>query len=345
MRTMLVAALVLGLAAALAAPTAGIAQVEKPRLTLAVGGQPLYIYLPLTLAAQLGYFKDAGVEVDIVDLAGGAKALEALLGGSADVVCGFVDHTIEMQAQGKAIRMFALYDRYPGLVLAVTKAAQSHGLKAVADLRGAKIGITAPGSSTQFFAEYMLSKNGIAVDQASYIGIGTAATAVAAARRGAVDALVNVDPTITILTKSGDATVLADTRTTLGTLRVFGGPYPAGGLYSTPAFIDRNPRTVQALATASVRALRWIKTHTADEIADRMPPQFYQSDKGLYVTSLADNMEMFSPDGRVPITGVETIAKVLSQFDRTVVANAARIDPSQAFTNQFVDQAHKTLGY
>jgi NitT/TauT family transport system substrate-binding protein len=344
MRKVLAAALVLGLAVALAAP-AGVAQVEKPRLTLAVGGQPLYIYLPLTLASQLGYFKDAGVDVDIVDLAGGAKALEALLGGSADVVCGFVDHTIEMQAQGKPIRMFALYDRYPGLVLAVTKTGQSHGLRAITDLRGAKIGITAPGSSTQFFAEYLLSKNGIPVDQESYIGIGTAATAVAAARRGAVDALVNVDPTITILTNSGDAMILADTRTTLGTLRVFGGPYPAGGLYATPAFIDRNPRTVQALATASVRALRWIKTHTAAEIADRMPPQFYQADKTLYVTSLGANLQMFSPDGRVPLDGVETIAKVLSQFDRTVVANAARVNPSQAFTNQFVDQAHKALGF
>jgi NitT/TauT family transport system substrate-binding protein len=344
MRKTLVAALVLGLAVALTAP-AGVAQVEKSKLTLAVGGQPLYIYLPLTLASQLGYFKDAGVDVDIVDLAGGAKALEALLGGSADVVCGFIDHTIEMQAQGKAIRMFVLYDRYPGLVLAVTKTGQSRGLKAITDLRGAKIGITAPGSSTQFFAEYLLAKNGIPVDQESYIGIGTAATAVAAARRGAVDALVNVDPTITILTNSGEATILADTRTTLGTLRVFGGPYPAGGLYAAPAFIDRNPRTVQALATASVRALRWIKTHTAAEIAERMPPQFYQADKTLYVTSLGANLQMFSPDGRVPLDGVQTIAKVLSQFDRTVVANASRINPNDAFTNQFVDQAHKALGF
>ena len=344
MRRILVGAALLGLVVVLAA-TPGGAQVEKSKITLAVGGQPLYIYLPITLASQLGYLKDAGVEVDIVDVAGGAKALEALLGGSADVVCGFIDHTIEMQAQGKAIQMFVLYDRYPGLVLAVTKSGQSRGLKAIADLRGAKIGVTAPGSSTHFFAQYLLSKNGIPVDQESYIGIGTAATAVAAARRGAVDALVNVDPTITILTKSGDAAVLADTRTTLGTLRVFGGPYPAGGLYAAPAFIDRNPKTVQALATASVRALHWIKTHTAAEIADRMPPQFYQSDKTLYVTSLAANLEMFSPDGRATLEGARTIAKVLSQFDRTVVANAARINPSQAFTNQFVDQAHKTLGF
>lgn len=344
MRALLVCTIIVGLLF-IAFTGPGIAQVEKPRVTLAVGGQPLYIYLPLTLAAQLGYFRDAGVDVDIVDVAGGAKALEALLGGSADVVCGFIDHTIEMQAQGKSIKMFVLYDRYPGLVLAVTKAGMAKGMKTIADLRGAKIGVTAPGSSTHFFAEYLLTKNGVPVDQESYIGIGTAATAVAAARRGVVDALVNVDPTITILTRSGDATVLADTRTTLGTLRVFGGPYPAGGLYTTPAFLERNPKTAEALTVASVRALHWIRTHTAEQIAEKMPERFFQSDKALYVASLKDNLEMFSPDGRVPLTGLQTIVKVLSQFDKSVVANASKINPAAAFTNDFVERAHKLLKF
>src|SRR5207244_7055658 len=197
---------VAGIAALLLALTgSGRAQVETPRLTVAVGGQALYIYLPLTLAQQLGYFKDAGVDVDIVDVAGGARALEALLGGSASVVCGFIDHTIEMQAQGKSIRMFVLYDRYPGLVAALTRAGQARGMRGIADLKGAQIGVTAPGSSTYFFAQYLLARNGVPVDQASFIGIGTAATAVAAARRGVVDARGNVDPTITILTKNAYA--------------------------------------------------------------------------------------------------------------------------------------------
>jgi NitT/TauT family transport system substrate-binding protein len=329
----------------LALAGSGSAQVETPKLTLAVGGQPLYIYLPLTLAQQLGYFKEAGVDVDIVDVAGGAKALEALLGGSASVTCGFIDHTIEMQAQGKNIKMFVLYDRYPGLVLGVTKAGQTRGIKSIADLKGAKIGVTAPGSSTQFFAEYLLAKYGIPVDQESYIGIGTATTAVAAARRGVVDALVNVDPTMTILTQSGDALILADTRTTLGTLRVFGGPYPAGGLYASPTFIERNPKTIEALTVASVKALHWIKVHTPKEIADQMPAQFYQSDKALYVAALKENLEMFSPDGRIPLAGLQTIVKVLSSFDKGVVANAGKVNPSDAFTNAFVDEAHKTLKF
>ncbi len=344
MRRGLIITLVMGaLLVTLAA--GGSAQVESPRITLAVGGQALYIYLPLTLAQQLGYFKEAGVDVEIVDVAGGARALEALLGGSASVVCGFIDHTIEMQAQGKSIKMFVLYDRYPGLALAVTKAGLAKGIKGIADLKGGKIGVTAPGSSTYFFAQYLLAKNGVPVDEASYIGIGTAATAVAAARRGVVDALVNVDPTITILTKSGDAQILADTRTTLGTLRVFGGPYPAGGLYATPAFIERNPKTVQALTTASVKALHWIKFHSAEEIADKMPDRFFQSDKSLYMASLKEDLEMFSLDGRIPLAGLQTIAKVLAAFDKTVVANPGRVNPAAAFTNEFVDAAHTLLKF
>lgn len=344
MRKAIVAALITGALLVTLAGSGG-AQVEKRRITLAVGGQSLYIYLPLTLASQLGYFKDAGVDVDIVDVAGGAKALEALVGGSADVVCGFIDHTIVMQAQGKAITMFVLYDRYPGLVLALTKAGQAKGLKTIADLRGAKIGVTAPGSSTHFFAQYLLAKNGIPVDQEAYVGIGTSATAVAAAQRGVVDALVNVDPTITLLTRSGDAAILADTRTTVGTLRVFGGPYPAGGLYTTPAFLERNPGTVRALATASVRALHWVRMHTAEQIAAQMPAQFSQADKDLYVASLKENMEMFSPDGRVSLGGLETIVKVLSAFDKNVAGNAAKLNPAAAFTNNFVNEAHATLKF
>ncbi len=344
MRKAIGAALVTGALLVILVGSGG-AQVEKRRITLAVGGQAQHIYLPLTLAAQLGYFKDAGVDIDIVDVAGGAKALEAIIGGSADVVCGFIDHTILMQAQGKTITMFVLYDRYPGLVLALTKAGQAKGLKAITDLRGAKIGVTAPGSSTQFFAEYLLAKNGIPVDQEAYVGVGTAATAVAAAQHGVIDALVNVDPTITLLVRSGDIAILADTRTTVGTLRVFGGPYPAGGLYTTATFLARNPRTVQALATASVRALHWARTHTAEQIAAQMPEQFFQSDKALYIASLKESMEMFSPDGRVPLSGLETIVKVLAAFDHTVSANVARLNPAAAFTNDFVNEAHASLKF
>src|SRR3954470_11731284 len=76
---------------------------EKPKVSIAGGGKNLFYYLPLTIAEQLGYFKDEGLQVEISDFAGGAKALQALVGGSADVVSGAYEHTINMQAKGQPI--------------------------------------------------------------------------------------------------------------------------------------------------------------------------------------------------------------------------------------------------
>ena len=87
--------------AALTAP-AFAQNAEKPKLTLGVGGKQLLYYLPLTVAEKKGYFKEQGLDVEINDFGGGAKSLQALVGGSVDVVTGAYEHTIRMQAKGQA---------------------------------------------------------------------------------------------------------------------------------------------------------------------------------------------------------------------------------------------------
>src|SRR6185436_2275391 len=115
----------------------------------------------------------------------------------------------------------------------------------------------------------------------------------------------NVDPMISLLESQGAIKVVADTRTPEGTRAVFGGPYPAAVLYAPKAFIDKNPRTTQALATALVRGLQWMAGHTAEEIAGVMPD--------------------------------ENALTVLKAFDADV-ANA-RIDTGATYTDAFVDTA------
>ncbi len=182
----------------LAATPAAAQKAEKPALTLGLGGKPLLYYLPLTIAEQKGFFKEEGLDVTINDFGGGAKSLQALIGGSIDAVTGAYEHTIRMQAKGQDIVSVIELGRYPGIVLVVQKD-KAAKLKTIADLKGAKIGVTAPGSSTNFFVDFLLAKNGLKPSDVSYIGVGGGASAVAQMKRGEIDAMANLDPVITKL--------------------------------------------------------------------------------------------------------------------------------------------------
>lgn len=336
------AAAVLLLVAAAAVP--GFSQAgapEKRTFVFAVGGQEALVYLPFNVAVRLGYFKEAGLTPDIQNFAGGGLALRALIGGSADVVSGFYDHTIQMQAQGRRIKAVVMQQRYPGLVLAVAKHAAEGGVRSLTDLRGKRIGVTAPGSSTHFFVNFLMTRVGVGLDEFSIVGIGAGATALAAVRARQIDALSNVEPTISTLQSTGDiSTILADTRTTTGTLRVFGGPYPAACLYVKEEFIQQNPNTVQALATAMVRALRWIKTHKVEEIVELMPPEYYQGNRELYTQAVRSMLESYSLDGRISPAGAPNALSVLSSFDANV--RRATITVGDTYDMRFVEAFWKT---
>src|SRR3954470_8773621 len=307
----------------------------QTKVRLAVGGKPAMFYLPLTVVERLGYFKEAGLDVAISDFPGGARALQSLIGGSADVVAGAFDHTIQMQAKGQSIVGVVELGQFPGFVLGVlTNKADRY--RNAADLKGFKIGITAPGSSTHFMARYLMAQAGLKDDDASFIGIGAGPTAVAAARRGEIDALVNVDPVVSILESEKAIKVVADTRTLEGTRQVFGGAYPAAVIYVTPAYLQGNGTAVQAITNAVVRGLRWIGTHSPEEIADVMPAEYALGDRDNYVRSIKNSMTMFSPDGRFGGEGPEVALKVLRHFDPDV--QKASINLLATYTEAFVDK-------
>jgi len=309
---------------------------EQPALKIAVGGKALMVYLPLTIAERKGFFKAEGLDVEIADVEGGSKALQALIGGSVDATAGSFDHTIQMQAKHQSIEGVVLFARYPGIVLAVAKS-KAESYHSPRDLKGLTIGVTSPGSQTHFMLNHLLLADGLEPTDVSVAGIGGGPGAVAAVRNGRVDALSNADPVITELETSGDIKVVADTRTTAGTLAVFGAPYPSGTIYLKTDFIQSHPRTVQAIATAMVKALNWMAKATPAEIADAVPSEWTTGRRDLYVASIKNSKEMYSPDGRFTRDGAEAAVRVLSAFDPTV--KAATIDPEATFTNAFVEKA------
>jgi NitT/TauT family transport system substrate-binding protein len=300
---------------------------------LAVGGQPALFYLPLNVTDRLGYFKGEGLDVAISDVSAGGRALQALMGGSADVVTGAFDHTIQMQAKGQPIVAVTQLGRIPGFVLALT-GPKAASYKGPADLKGMKIGVTAPGSSTHFMVLHMMAAAGLKPDDASFVGVGSGPTAVAAAKRGEIDALVNVDPVINLLDSEKAIRIVADTRTLAGTQAVYGGPYPAAVLYMLPAYIQKNPKTVQSLVNAFVRGLKFIEAQPAAEIAKVLPAEYALGNPELFVRSIRSSVPTYSTDGLIGRDGPQVALKVLREFDDSV--KKAKIDLAATYTEDFV---------
>jgi NitT/TauT family transport system substrate-binding protein len=330
---------VLAGAASFAAPALVRAQaVEKPKLSISVGGKNLLYYLPLTVAESLGYFKAEGLEPTIVDFAGGSRALQAVIGGSADVVSGAFEHTLNMQAKGQRLRAFVLQGRAPQIVLGVNPKTMPH-FKSVADLKGKKIGVTAPGSSTNVMANFVLAKAGLKPSDVSIIGVGASNGAVAAMRAGQIDAISNLDPVITLLQRSGDLKIISDTRILAEADKVFGGPMPAGCLYAPQAFIDRHPATTQALANALVRADKWIQSAGPADIIKAVPESYLLGDRAVYIDAFLACKGALSPDGTIPEGGAATAIRALQSIDESL--KGVKFDPAAAYTNEFVKRANQ----
>lgn len=313
---------------------------EKKDVKLGVGGKALLYYLPLTVAEKKGFFTEQGLNVEISDFAGGAKSLQALIGGSVDVVTGAYEHTIRMQAKGQDIVAVLELGRFPGIAVGV-KADKAAQYKGPADFKGMKIGVTAPGSSTNMLMNFVLAKAGLSSSDVSYIGVGSAASAVAAVKKGEIDAISHLEPVLSMLERGGDIKIVIDTRTEKGTVELFGGSNPAAVLYMKREFMQKNPNTVQALTNALYKALVWIAKATPDEIAAVVPPEYLLGDKDLYILAVKNSKPTYSQNGIVSPAGMKSTNDMLVQFDEEM--KNSKVDVSKTFDDRFAKKAAETI--
>jgi len=329
------------LALALACTAVGVqaqGALEKREVHIAVGGQASFYYLPLTVAERLGYFKDEGITIKISDFAGGAVALRAVVGGSADVVSGAYEHTVSLQSKKQYYQAFVAQGRLPQIAFGVATA-KAGSIRSFKDLKGLKVGVSAPGSSTHNLVKQLLAKGGLdPYKDVSIIGIGLGATAVNAVKSGQVDAISNTDPMITKLEQDNAIKVIADTRTVKGTEAVWGALLPAGVLHAAIEFVQKNPNTVQALANAIVRADKWIAKATATDVAKVVPEAYLLGDRALYLFSYDKVKEAISPDGLISDAGAKATVRALAAFDPNV--KEKEIDLSRTYTNEFAKKAN-----
>jgi len=309
---------------------------EKPRLSLAVGGKATLYHLPLTISEQLGYFRAEGLDLDIVDFPDGKLALQSVADGLSDLGAAPYEATIKLQARNQAFRAFVMQGRAPQIAFGVSTR-WLPDFRVVAQLKGKKIGVSAPDSSTNLLASLVLARAGIRSGEVTFVGVGTAAGALAALRSGEVEAICNTDPVMTLLEQRGEVRLISDTRTLKGTLEVFGGPMPAGCLYASAEFVQKNPNTCQAITHGMVRGLKWLQTAGPRDIIKTVPEAYLLGDRALYLASFNKIRESISLDGMLAEEGARTALMALTSLDPAL--KTKNIDLSKTFTNDFARRA------
>ncbi len=308
-------------------------------LKIMVGGLNKQIYLPAKLAERLGFFKDAGVNVQVSDEPSGVNAEVAMLSGQVDATVGFYDHTIDLQAKGQFAQSVVQLSRAPGEVeLCRTDVADQ--IKTTADWRGRKLGVTGLGSSTYFLTLALAKMGGVASKDITTVAVQAGQTFIAAMDNKAIDCGMTTEPTITTLLKSNKAKVMIEMRTPEGTKDALGGPYPAASLYMRNDFVRSHRSAVQKIVNAFVKTLQWIASHSAADITAKLPADYY-SGTGMdaYVKALDASKVMFTTDGVMPADGPRTVFAALREFNKDVQRKAGKIDLSKTYTTEFVKNA------
>ncbi|HEY0538518.1 MAG TPA: ABC transporter substrate-binding protein [Actinoallomurus sp.] len=313
---------------------------DQTNIKIMVGGIDKVIYLPAKLTEQLGYFKQQGLNVQLLTEPAGAQAENVLISGDVNGVVGFYDHTIDLQTKDKCIQSVVQLADVPGEA-EVVSAAKAGQITSPAAFKGKKLGVTSPGSSTDFLTQYLATKNGVPTSGYTTVKAGAGQTFIAALTNGGIDAGMTTDPTVAQLMSTGKAKIMVDMRTEAGSRAALGGLYPSSSLYMNCDYVKTHAAAVQKLVNAFVQTLGWIKAHKPAEIAARMPADYAGGDPTLYEKAVGDSIGMFNGDGMMPADGAKNVLNVLAQFSPNVKGKKDTIDLSKTYTTEFAAKAPK----
>lgn len=308
---------------------------NSPDVSIMVGGLNKVIYLPAKLTEQLGYFKDEGLNVTLLEEQSGANSTNAVLAGQVNGAVGFYDHTITVQPKGQCIQSVVQLANIPGEAEVIsTKNAGTY--QSMKDLSGKSLGVTSFGSSTDFLTQALAGQAG--ATGYTKVKVGAGPTFIAQLQQGSIDAGMTTDPTIAQLESTGEGKVLVEMRTEEGTKAALGGLYPASSLYMSCDYVQKNPETVQKLANALVKTLKYINANDAATIAAKMPADYAAAGKDLYEKSVKDSKGIFNDNGKMDAEGAKNVLRILDTYSEDLKGKGNSIDLAKTYTTQFVDK-------
>ena len=313
-----------------------------PTVTMMIGGIDKQIYLPYQLAQDLGFYKKYGVKVELsTEQNGGVGAEDAMASGQMDMAGAWYIHTVDFQSKGKDVINLVQLSGAPGeRVMCSPKS----GVHSAADFKGKTIGVTDLGSGTDELTQYIASKHGISRSGYHTLAVGSGSTAIAAIQRGSADCVMTTQPTVGALTSQKLAYPAIDLASTAGATKALGGAWPAAGLLARADWVKSHKDAAQKVVDALVATMHWINTHSAADIAGKLPSEFVQNatiTKAQYIAGLTTDKGQFLPDGIMPAGG----PKVIFGMEKALGVDTSKVSIAGTFTNKYAIAANKLEGF
>src|SRR6478609_2094334 len=315
---------------------------SMPTVKMMVGGIDKQIYLPYQLAQQLGYYEKYGVKMELsTEQQGGVGAEEAMASGQVDMAGAWYIHTVDFQSKGKNVIDLVQLSSAPGERIMCSPKANVHS---AADLRGKTVGVTDLGSGTDELTQFIAAKAGVTKNDYHTIAVGAGATAIAAIQRGSADCVMTTQPTVGALESKNLAVSAIDLATSDGTKAALGGAWPAASVLAQSDWVKSHEDSAQKVVNALVDTMHWISTHSAADIADKLPSSYVQNStisKDQYVKALDTDKGQFLPDGLMPAGGPKTIFAMEQENG----VDTSKVTFGGTFTSKYAEAALKLEGY
>ena len=300
-------------------------------IRMAIHRDPI-AFLPLSVSQTHGYYRQQQIDLKMSDVAGGSKAVEALLGGSVDVAVVSVSDLVLLATQGRHVRSF--YVLYTRPLVAVAVASELNGrIRSIADLKGHTVGVSAPGSASHQFLNFLLGSAGLSPSDVSIVSVGMSTSSVAALEHRKVDAAVLIASAITNFEdRHPDTQFLADTRLVPGAQRAFGSAeFPSLALVADDAWLNTHADAIRRLVRSVRKGLDWMHDSNVEKVREEIPESARMSNANADYQAIRDAQQVISTNGLMPADAPQRIVCLLAASDPRV----KQVDVFQLYTNEF----------
>lgn len=283
-----------------AAPPA-VAEAELERIVVSLPGPRGISYLPIDLIPRIGADRAEGARVEPLHVSGGGIALQELTNRNSDFAVLGLPAVISARTKGGDVLAVAAVNDLPLYILMV-RAGLKGQVKQVADLRGRVIGVYTSSLSTktvsQQLAELVLKSAGIAPEEVRFVSTGQNWEGISSMlRSGTVDAVMGGEPFASRLLAGNEVFFLLNLNRPDDARRIPGAGFLRGSLQARGETVRNDPRKVEKMVRILRRSLRWMSSHTPEEIVEKLAVAD-AGERASLLAALKKYPRLYSPDGR-----------------------------------------------